>query len=794
MLNQTKKRLVYLYILGQKNDRDIVSTPVPYRINEEEIFFGPCKKLIREEIRSLFPSREIINLERENYEIYLVGINPAKDKKEDNIPRNFLFAGKIRKIFTFEQAWKYYYNRQDTDGNIAEMIEGIQNFSSLHLEPQYDKNNEKFIGYKHRTDEHKDKWLEDLLSKNEINQLTKEEINKIYRNNEVLTNNHLKFERDCCFELKNIFFSYKNHICPIQLDDTFIDLIRKRLEEQNHRDRLNTLGGPDIFAPFGYQKNGDRFGRGFNLVFEGDDVVKFITEIVERSSQIFIANVGVNTSYGLMSPIFEDSSFEFMPIKEEKSIIGPNILTYEDLKCFNSDDKLIKYLPERRHDIILKQRVHNDPEFDTFTYGDVIDSSKPKSSNLSLIKKGDYLFFIANLTKYQNGKYLRNSGEFYFIGYFEVEGVYSTEKEIKVNLEKFKENAHYKRLLDNHSNFGDFRIVKGNENSKRFKYPFKVTKEFCDDCLRMVSGNKFNWDKFPSITGCIGSTTRAIRPYINKAKQPSYWKSFWNWINKNSNQKLYKIDTATSVFDEIIASAIDNGEKSDEILIDTFTRFRENMKDRKGKAPLITGIIELLYFEYIKRYLQKVLEIDEFKKQQSGDPKSPVYLFSAAYKNKKIILCSDILIGEKNHIKLKLRHPETDKPLKIQPDIFIGLEDITSEILPIAFIEIKLFTTMKDFRNNIFKRFENLKNSLNTHYNTHKPYFVVINPEAYKSENFDNEIGEFQKKFDRFLYLKRDWDAEGWNKVRKAWETPVKGYKINQILDLIVTLIKDETA
>ncbi|GAH85242.1 unnamed protein product, partial [marine sediment metagenome] len=183
---------------------------------------------------------------------------------------------------------------------------------------------------------------------------------------------------------------------PIQLDDIFMNLIRKRLDELNHRDRLNTLEGPDKTAPFGYQKNGDRFGRGFNLVFEGDDVVKFITEIVERSSQIFIANVGVNTSYGIMSPIFEDSSFEFIPIKEEKSIIGPNILTYEDLKCFNSNDKLIKYLPERRHDIISKQRVHNDPEFDTFTYGDVIDSSKPKSSNLSLIKKGDYLFFIAN--------------------------------------------------------------------------------------------------------------------------------------------------------------------------------------------------------------------------------------------------------------------------------------------------------------------------------------------------------------------------------------------------------------
>lgn len=792
MSNQTKRQLLYLYILGSKNKADRISTLVPFRINDEEIFYGPCKKSIRGEIRKLFPSRDIIYPERENYEIYLVGINPAKGKKERKVPRSILFAGKIKKIFTFESAWKYYNNRAVNDENLAKMINGIENLSPLHLEPKYDKNNGKFIGYKHRTKEHKRKWLEDILSQNEKRNLTKEEENSIYENDEIILNEQLQFERDCCFELDNIFLSYKNHICPIELDEIFLDLIRKRLEELNHKERLNAKGGPDIFAPFGYNENGDRYGRGFELVFEGDDVIKFITEIFERCPQIFIVNVGVNTSYGLMSPLFEDNSFEFVPIKEEKNIIGPNISTYEDLLCFNSNDKLIKYLPERRRNIISKYRVHNDPEFDTFTYGDIIDSTKPKSAKLSLVKKGDFLFFIANLTKYQYGKYLRNSGEFYFIGYLEVEDVYSKEEEIKANTDKIKNNAHYKRLLDNYSNFGDFRIVKGNENSKRFKYPFKVTKEFCDDCLRLVSGRKFNWNKFSSITGCIGSTTRAIRPYINKAKQPSDWKSFWNWINKYSNRKSYKIDAITSIFDKIIESAIENREKSDEILIDNFTRFRENMKEWKGKAPLITGIIELLYFEYIKRYIQKALKINEYVKKQSGNPKSPVYLFSGDYNNKKVILCSDIQIGEESHIKLKLRNPETDKPLKIQPDIFIGIEDEASKIIPIAFIEIKLYTTMKDFHNKVFKRFENIKNSINLHYPTYKPYFIVINAEAYKSDNFDNEFEEFQKNFDRFLYLKRDWDADKWNKDKKAWETPFKGYRINQILDLIIALINDE--
>lgn len=794
MSDKTRKTYLYLYILGQKNNRDTISTMVPYRINDEELFFGPCKKLIREEIRELFPIRDPIDLEKENIDIYFVGINPAKDKKEEKIPRKFLFAGKIKKIFTFKYAWKSYNEKQKYNQKIVEMIKGKQNVGPLHLEPKYDTQTDIFIGYKHRTNEHKDSWLKDILSQNEFNQLSKEQIEDIYKNEEIFLENNLKFERDCCFEVENIFFSFKNHICPIEIDETFINLIKERQKELNQTDRLITHGGPKIYAPFGYQKNGDRFGRGYHLRFEGNDAEKFISEIRERTPKIFIANVGVNTSYGLKSPLFDDGSFEFIPIKEGKGIEGSHILTYDNLKCFNSEDKLIKYFPKNVQEKYKTYRVHNDPEFVSFTYGDVIDPSKPKSSKLSLIKKGDYLFFIANLTKYQNGEYIRYSREFYFIGFFEVEDAFSTEEEIKLNFKMIENNSHYRRLLDNFSDFGEFRIIKGNEkNSRRFKYAFKVTKEFCDACLRKVDGEKFNWGKFPSITGCIGSTTRAIRPYINKAKQPFLWQTFWNWINSKANKKIYKIDSVTSIFEEIVNSAVNNVEKSDEILIDTFSRLKENMKEWKGKAPLMTGIIELLYFEYIKRYIQKKLGINNYNRYQSGDPKSPVYLFKARYNSNTIILSSDIQIGEKNHIKLKLRHPETDETIKIQPDIFIGLEDKDSKIIPIAFIEIKLYTDVKKFRNSVFKRFKDLKESLELYYPTNIPYFIVLNIEAYKSKQFDSEFDDFQKIFDQFLYMKRDWDPSMWDKDKKAWKTPIKGQKIHQISDKIVALIKERT-
>ncbi|MEJ2249558.1 MAG: hypothetical protein P8Y97_07855 [Candidatus Lokiarchaeota archaeon] len=113
-----EKRL-YLYILGSDNEEDRIKTAVPYKINENELFFGPCKKGIREELWKEFlkGNREKVNLEEKNIEIYLVGINPAKVK---NKPRKLLFAGKIKEIFTFKAAWNNYANSHDP--SIEKMI------------------------------------------------------------------------------------------------------------------------------------------------------------------------------------------------------------------------------------------------------------------------------------------------------------------------------------------------------------------------------------------------------------------------------------------------------------------------------------------------------------------------------------------------------------------------------------------------------------------------------------------------------------------------------------------------
>jgi hypothetical protein len=101
-------------------------------------------------------------------------------------------------------------------------------------------------------------------------------------------------------------------------------------------------------------------------------------------SRIFIINVGVNTRHGaLKSPLFEDGSFEFIPIPEDKECKYCELLPrYCELKPY-SNHNLLEIIPKKYHNL----RVHNDPEFDTFTYGDY-PIHFPRAANLKKIKKG----------------------------------------------------------------------------------------------------------------------------------------------------------------------------------------------------------------------------------------------------------------------------------------------------------------------------------------------------------------------------------------------------------------------
>ena len=121
-------------------------------------------------------------------------------------------------------------------------------------------------------------------------------------------------------------------------------------------------------------------------------------------NRIFLINVGVNASHGnLRSPIFRDNAFEFIPIPETgRRVSCPGCSTlprYKDLLT-NNGINILQIIPKSFSDL----RVHNDPEFISFTYGDYPNSS-PRAANLKKATKGDFIFFLARLVSHNNGSF-----------------------------------------------------------------------------------------------------------------------------------------------------------------------------------------------------------------------------------------------------------------------------------------------------------------------------------------------------------------------------------------------------
>ena len=144
-------------------------------------------------------------------------------------------------------------------------------------------------------------------------------------------------------------------------------------------------------------------------------------------------------SGGALAPIFNDGSFEYIPIPED---IPTSISSTYSSTIGRSKEPLSNFVPKKYADA----PIHFDPEFDTFTYGDV--RNKPGSKKLGQLldlEKGDLLVFYAGLQPHSSDDFSR----IYIIGYFEIEKVeYFNNLSINSYPElrlKFGNNAHFFR-------------------------------------------------------------------------------------------------------------------------------------------------------------------------------------------------------------------------------------------------------------------------------------------------------------------------------------------------------------
>lgn len=125
--------------------------------------------------------------------------------------------------------------------------------------------------------------------------------------------------------------------------------------------------------------------------------------------KIAILRIGVDSgSGGIQGPLFQDGSFEYIPIPDGSGIDERTYANTSGLK----GRKLVEYFPQNRQVKMADCSIHFDPEFVTFTYG---DPTLPKAG-LGRLDKGDMLVFYCGL----KGWDFASEEALYLMGYFDV--------------------------------------------------------------------------------------------------------------------------------------------------------------------------------------------------------------------------------------------------------------------------------------------------------------------------------------------------------------------------------------
>lgn len=233
------KTRIFIYVVASSSDPDNIICPVPWRVNDKEIFFGPCKKKLRIDLKKEY----LINRDycRVNDNVYIIGLNGSNSFKK----RKIVFVGKINEVMTFEQA---YIRLQSKEYNKMRTIEVG---SPLHVKLIKQGEISRYI---HLENGHHIKdWQADLSSRK---QNSKDFVNI------------KEADRDCCILLKNIFWADgKNKYSEKKIEG--IDINRHLLD-------LLIQGQPnarmiDDYAVFGKDSKGSAIGkRGTYLNISGN--------------------------------------------------------------------------------------------------------------------------------------------------------------------------------------------------------------------------------------------------------------------------------------------------------------------------------------------------------------------------------------------------------------------------------------------------------------------------------------------------------------------------------------------
>jgi hypothetical protein len=239
-----------MYSLAASSDPDRVRCVVPWRVNAEEIFFGPCKKRIRELLRKRYLKRQHLNHCAANDDkLFIVGVNGSNRSRT----RKIVWAGKLTDVMTFAYAYEY----MQAKAQYHELLE--KPFSPLHVKPIHESG--RLVGYKRWSTEHsKDgAWVLDLLSK--ADNRIRVETNTLF----LLGDEWDCLDRDCCMMLENLFFAEGQ---GLEIDKSGLEILRQAQPKQS---------GIDPYAIFGRDSRNQPKGlRGTFLEISGPLADRFL--------------------------------------------------------------------------------------------------------------------------------------------------------------------------------------------------------------------------------------------------------------------------------------------------------------------------------------------------------------------------------------------------------------------------------------------------------------------------------------------------------------------------------------
>lgn len=251
---------VFMYVLGASPCPDCVRCSVPFEVDGKTIFFGPCHKALRKKLSKCYlKEQDSIRVHKEV--VYVVGVNGSNRR---NI-RKIVWAGQIKRIMTFETAYK------DLKSHKYQKMRNAKK-SPIHLEPKYE--NGRFIGYKHISCLHSkgDKWVSDVTSRKtgKYWKLADDQIRLTEQ-----ADRYKAFNRDCCFECTNIFFAKRE---GIPCEGPILTVLRKT------QPGAKNVGNYKIF---GERKDGSADGlRNKWLLLSGQLAERLIKLIEKRSEYI----------------------------------------------------------------------------------------------------------------------------------------------------------------------------------------------------------------------------------------------------------------------------------------------------------------------------------------------------------------------------------------------------------------------------------------------------------------------------------------------------------------------------